>query len=160
LLCAVLGLDEWIQFIVFLLSSIALLWYTRPIAKKYLKIGSYKTNAEGLVGREAIVIEKIEKFKTGQVKVNGQYWTAVSYEQKTIEADSTVVIKGIEGVKLIVEEVISDNNNSTSSYDFNPENKEINEATNSTTQSSELLQTPDAEIASNDFNENEQSTHS
>ena len=93
------------QFGVFLLSSIVLLFYTRPLAKKYFKIGSHATNVENLIGREGIVIKSIEKFDTGQVKVWGQIWTAVSEKGEVISKDSKVRVKAIEGVKLVVEAI-------------------------------------------------------
>ncbi|NLG88567.1 MAG: NfeD family protein [Clostridiaceae bacterium] len=93
------------QFAVFLLSSIIMLFYTRPIAKKFFKIGTHATNAESFIGREGIVIKPIEKFDPGQVKVWGQIWTAVSENGEAIPLDSKVRVKAIEGVKLVVEAI-------------------------------------------------------
>lgn len=45
-----------VQFGVFLVSSIILLYYTRPLAKKYLKVGSHATNVDSFIGREGVVI--------------------------------------------------------------------------------------------------------
>jgi len=99
-----------VQFGAFLLSSLILVFYTRPIAKKYFKVGSYATNAESLIGREGIVIKSIEKFDPGQVKVWGQIWTAVSENGEVIPQDSRITVKTIEGVKLVVEAVKEDTN--------------------------------------------------
>ena len=63
-----------------------------------------KTNAESLIGREAIVSEGINNLKDeGAVKVNGQEWTARTGDNDiTLAAGTVVVIERIEGVKLIV----------------------------------------------------------
>ena len=96
-------IHPWIQFAVFLLSSVILLYYTRPLAVKYFKIGSHTTNAESLIGRDGIVLKTIEKHTTGQVKVWGQIWTAISEAGTEIPKDSQIRVKAIEGVKLVVE---------------------------------------------------------
>lgn len=97
------GLPLLVQIIVFLAVSIILIYFTRPLAKKKLKVGSEKTNVDALVGREALVTETIEPFCTGQARVDGLVWSAVSRENhSTIKSGTTVTINGIEGVKLIV----------------------------------------------------------
>lgn len=102
LLFSLLSLPLWSQISVFFIISIILLIFTRPLAIKYLKVGKYKTNADALIGLTGIVIKDISEHQTGQVKIKGQIWTAVAKED-FIAADTEVVIKAIEGVKLIVE---------------------------------------------------------
>jgi membrane protein implicated in regulation of membrane protease activity len=102
-----------VQFGVFLLASLILLFYTRPLAKKYFKVGSHATNAESLIGREGIVIKSIEKYNAGQVKVWGQIWTAVSDKEEVIPQDTRISVKAIEGVKLVVEPVKESTNTGT-----------------------------------------------
>ncbi len=103
-LFSLFNVHPWIQFCVFLISSILLLYYTRPLAKKYFKIGSHSTNAESLIGREGIVLKPIEKYSPGQVKVWGQIWTAVSKNGQEIPQDAQIRVDAIEGVKLVVED--------------------------------------------------------
>ena len=99
-----LGASLMVQVIVFLVVSIILLIFTRPIVTKYLKIGKTKTNAEGLIGERAKVISRINNLNNeGSVQVKGQIWSARSlYDDIEIEKDSIVYIKKIVGVKLIV----------------------------------------------------------
>ena len=93
-----------IQLTVFVLVSGLLLIFTRPIIKKYLKAGRVKTNAEELVGMNALVIETINNINAeGKVKVKGQIWTARSNSNELISRDEIVKVIRIEGVKLIVE---------------------------------------------------------
>lgn len=92
----------WIQILVFLVVSLILIIYTRPVAVKYLKVGSHKNSIDSLIGSKGFVVMDITEHTTGQVKVRGQIWTAVSKSGTTIVKDTEVVIEGIEGVKLIV----------------------------------------------------------
>lgn len=102
MLAAMIGIGVMGQIFVFLIASAVLLYFTRPIAKKYLKIGNTKTNVESIVGLVGIVMKKIEPFNTGQVKVAGQVWTAKSMDNKEIQEGKQVEVIKVEGVKLIV----------------------------------------------------------
>lgn len=83
-----------------------LLFFTRPIALKHFNVDRIKTNAESLIGENAIVLEEINNIQgCGRVQVKGQEWAARSTEDsKTVAAGQLVKIQRIEGVKLIVEE--------------------------------------------------------
>lgn len=104
LIAALCGAPFWLQFTLFLIVSAILLFVTRPIAVKYWNKDRIKTNADGLVGQTALVIEEIDNIKAkGAVSVNGLEWTARTADNSVIEKDKVVVIKEIQGVKLIVE---------------------------------------------------------
>jgi membrane protein implicated in regulation of membrane protease activity len=95
-----------VQLATFLFSSLVLLYYTAPIARKYLKIGTTPTNVQALIGETAIVLEKIGHLKYGQVQVKGQIWAAKTVNNdEEIEADAKAVIDGIEGNMLVVHEL-------------------------------------------------------
>lgn len=102
MLAAMIGVGIVGQVLIFLIASGVLVYFTRPIAKKYLKIGSTKTNVDSIVGLIGIVTKKIESFNTGQVKVAGQIWTAKSHDDQEIDVGNQVEIIKVEGVKLIV----------------------------------------------------------
>lgn len=98
-----LGFSQTTQIVVFLLSSTALLVITRPFVKKYLKIGSIRTNADKNIGEKGIVIETIDNINNkGQVRIGGQIWSAKSVDGSIIEKDTIVIIEEIKGVKLFV----------------------------------------------------------
>lgn len=105
ILVAGLGGPVWLQILVAAIVSAVLLFFTRPIAMKYFNRDREKTNAESLVGRQAIVISEIDNLQgTGQITVNGMEWTARSIvDGQTIEPGEVVIIRGINGVKLLVE---------------------------------------------------------
>ena len=103
-LAAYIGFGVPVQVIIFLAVSIILLILTRPIAIKYFNQERQKTNAESLIGQKAIVIEEVNPLQaTGKVEVNGMEWSAKTEESDRIEVSTVVSIKGIQGVKLIVE---------------------------------------------------------
>lgn len=91
-----------VQLFIFLILSIVLIALTKPLVKK-MKIATEKTNADRLIGCEAIVLETIHPVQgTGQVKVMGQIWSAKSQTGAIIEKEQTVTVHAIEGVKLVV----------------------------------------------------------
>ncbi|MCT4632332.1 MAG: NfeD family protein [Firmicutes bacterium] len=103
---ALIHLPAIVQVVVFLVVTIILLYFTKPIALKYLKIGSVKTNIQELYGKEGIVTKEISEHSYGQVKVDGKIWTAKSLSNETIEKDTLITVNDIEGVKLIVSKSI------------------------------------------------------
>ncbi len=94
----------FVQIILFFVVSLVLLFFTRPIAVRYFNRDRIKTNVESIVGRQAIVISEIDNIRAaGQVTVNGQEWTARSYDDKVkLPEGMVVVVKAVNGVKLIV----------------------------------------------------------
>ena len=100
----VLGFGTIVQMIVFVVVSVILLIVTRPIAVKYFIKERQKTNAESLIGQQALVLEDIDTLQSkGRVEINGQEWSAKTDEPDgRIEKNTVVVIDGIQGVKLIV----------------------------------------------------------
>ncbi|MDE6964664.1 MAG: NfeD family protein [Lachnospiraceae bacterium] len=103
---AAVGAPIWLQAVFFGAVSFVLLYFTRPIAVKYFNKDRVKTNAESLVGKQAIVISEIDNLQgIGQVSVNGQEWSARTVEEGvTLQTGSVVVVRAISGVKLMVEE--------------------------------------------------------
>ena len=93
-----------LQVVLFFAVSVILLYFTRPIAVKYFNKDRIKTNAESLVGRQAIVISEIDNLQgIGQVTVGGQEWSARSVEDDVKLPVGTVVdVMAINGVKLMV----------------------------------------------------------
>ncbi len=94
---------EWAQWVVFIALSAVLLVATRPLARRMRK-KVQPTNADAAIGRTAVVTQAIDNDAgKGQVKLDGNVWTARSADGKAIEEGRLTVVKAIEGVKLIVE---------------------------------------------------------
>ncbi len=96
----------WLQGLIFLVVSLLLMAFTRPVAVKYFNKDRVRTNVESMVGRQAIVISEIDNLQgIGQVTVGGQEWSARSEDDKLhMEVGTVVVVVAVSGVKLIVRE--------------------------------------------------------
>lgn len=103
-LAAYAGFGLPVQIVVFLVSSIVLLVSTRPIVKNVFNQKRERTNAEALIGQRAVVLDAIDSLQNfGRVLVNGQEWAAKTEGTEILKEDTVVLIRGIQGVKLIVE---------------------------------------------------------
>lgn len=109
-LAAAANAPLWLQITLFLVVSMVLLYFTRPIAVKYFNKDRVKTNVESMIGRQAIVISEINNLQgIGQVTVGGQEWSARTMKEGiTLPVGSVVLIRAVSGVKLIVEEENAD----------------------------------------------------
>lgn len=105
-LAAIFGVNEGVQILLFLLVSILLLFFTRPIAVKYFNKDRARTNVESYIGRQVIVISEIDNLQgIGQVTLGGQEWTARSAQDGIVLPVGAVgIVKYVDGVKLIIEE--------------------------------------------------------
>lgn len=106
LLTAVVNAPIWLQILLFLIISLVLLFFTRPVAMKYFNKNRERTNAESLVGKQAVVTSEINNLQgIGTVTVNGQEWSARSLDDTSIAAQKVVEIVSINGVRLIVKPI-------------------------------------------------------
>ena len=104
MLVALIGWNIWLQLIFFVVASGVLLAFTRPIARKYLKLGREKTNADRLISMTGVVTQTLDSQKAcGQVRVNGQIWSASSVDGCVLPEGKKIRVKGIQGVRLLVE---------------------------------------------------------
>ncbi len=95
------------QIGVFLGVSILALIGTRPFIKKVLVVRHVRTNADSFIGQVGTVINDIEGAQhVGRVNVSGQDWSAVSEDGQPIFQGEQVLVKAIEGVKLVVQKVV------------------------------------------------------
>ena len=102
-IASMLGANVVIQAVVFFVVSIVLLIFTRPFAVRYINSNKTKTNIDGLIGQEALVLEEINNIReTGCARLEGKEWTARRVDDTVIPADTVVIVERIEGVKLIV----------------------------------------------------------
>lgn len=104
LIAAMCGAGIVIQIVLFLVVSLVLLFFTRPLAVRFLNKDTLKTNVDRVVGMEGVVTEEISNLAgTGKVSLGGNMWTArTENEGGTIPVDAVVTVLRVEGVKLIV----------------------------------------------------------
>ena len=105
-IAAALDAPLLLQILMFVVVSFAVLLAVRPIAVKYFNKDRTRTNIESMIGRQAIVVSEIDNMQgVGQVSVNGMDWSARStINELKISVGRVVVIRAVDGVKLIVEE--------------------------------------------------------
>lgn len=105
-IAAVLGASLPVQIILFLVISMFLLIFTRPAVARFMNRDVEKTNVDSLIGKRAVVTETVDNLRgSGRVLVGGVDWTArSSREEQILTKDQVVIIRKVDGVKLIVDE--------------------------------------------------------
>jgi len=95
----------WIQLVVFFITFLLLMIFIKPLFKKCFGLKTVATNADTVIGLDAVVLEPISNLEAkGQVKVRGQVWSARSADDAMIYGEGEIVrVLSIEGVKLICE---------------------------------------------------------
>lgn len=92
---------------VFLVISVALLMALRPVARSHKKMpAQIRTGTAALIGRTGVVVERISNDEgVGLVKIDGEPWTARSYEEElVIEPGARVHVVEIRGATALVAE--------------------------------------------------------
>ena len=107
-LAAVVACLEWAccsATLVFLLSSGIVFATLRPVAQRHRRLPpAISTGAAALVGRKAIVLERIANDEgVGCVKIDGEVWTARSFdEDQVFDAGRRVEVVEIRGATALV----------------------------------------------------------
>jgi membrane protein implicated in regulation of membrane protease activity len=99
------GVGTPLAAIVFLLASLLVLLTLRPLAQRHRHVPpAIRTGAAALVGRDAIVLERIANREgVGCVRIDGEVWTARSYdEDEVIDAGDRVQVIEIRGATALV----------------------------------------------------------
>ena len=102
---AIIGVGPVWQVAAFVVISLLLLAFTRPLARKYINKRAEKTNVvDSIIGRTAVVTEEINNIlATGKVVVDGMPWTARSaVTEEIIPVGTEVTVVSMTGVKCIV----------------------------------------------------------
>ena len=107
---ATAGANFWCQLAGFFIVSFVLIYFTRPWALKHFNPRRTKTNSEGLIGEIVKITGRVDnRAAKGTALAKGQEWSARAVsDDLIIEEDTLVKVVKIEGVKLIVEPVKTD----------------------------------------------------
>ncbi len=89
------------QILLFVLFSAVLLFFTRPLALKFLKKKT-ATNADSLIGSRCKLLTAVTQDEKGTVRLKGVEWSVASADGSPVEAGTECVIKEIKGNTLIV----------------------------------------------------------
>jgi len=92
------------QLLVFSFITLLLIVFTRPLVMKLVKSNDTVSNVNALIGQQGMSLTSISPIHYGQVKVNGEIWTAVS--QEDIDENIRIVVTGVDGVKLVVDKAV------------------------------------------------------
>jgi len=87
-------------------SALCLLYVAagRRFVRRRMHTPDVRSNADALLGREGVVLQRIAPHAPGQVKVNDEVWRAAAAAGvlEPIEAGSRVTVSAIDGVTLQV----------------------------------------------------------
>lgn len=119
LVLSALGAPLWAQTGTFAAVSLALLFLTRPLVKKYMKKGAGESSLDRMLGKQGIITEEVNNLAaTGEVQIDGQYWMARTADNvQTIQKGQVVTVLQVIGVRLIVEPVAKEDGVATENID-------------------------------------------
>ncbi len=93
------------QIVTFVVVSTILVLSTRKLSEK-IKPKDVPTNVYTILGKKAIVSQKIDNNRgLGQIKIDGDLWSAKSDNGEPIEEGTSVEILSIDGVKAVVKNI-------------------------------------------------------
>src|SRR6478752_2799764 len=105
-LVSLLGVGAVLSAILFVVASVIVFGALRPVARRHRRLPpAIRTGAAALVGRPAMVIERIANDEgVGCVKIDGgEVWTARSYDDdEVIDAGERVEVVQIKGATALV----------------------------------------------------------
>ena len=97
-----LDLPIWTDGAVFLAVSVLLLLLVRPTLRRRLTPKSLTTGIKALEGKTALVLDRVARDE-GQVKVDGQVWTARPLNEGDVfEPGERVTVMHIDGATAVV----------------------------------------------------------
>lgn len=103
LVASLLGAAIWLQVVLFLAVSAALLAALRPVVRKHFTPRLTRTNVDSVIGSQGYVTADIDNVSAaGTVKLGAMEWTARSSTGAKIAAGTLVKVEKIEGVKAFV----------------------------------------------------------
>jgi membrane protein implicated in regulation of membrane protease activity len=98
-----LGVNVFVQAIVAIAGTLALLWLVRPVAIRHLNPGPVAiTGSDALVGRDAVVLADVTR-DGGRVRLNGAEWSARAADPKQeLKPGTVVTVLAIDGATAVV----------------------------------------------------------
>jgi membrane protein implicated in regulation of membrane protease activity len=92
----------WAQIVVALVVAVAMLMLARPtLLAKIRSAPGYRSSLDNMIGSTGIAISEITTSSSGQVKVNGEAWTARAVEG-SIPAGTEIEVYQIDGAVAVV----------------------------------------------------------
>ena len=97
----------WADGLVFLVFSVLLLVGVRPALQRKLRSGpGLQERPKALEGKSAVVLDRVARHE-GQVKLDGEVWTARPYNENDIyETGDQVTVVHIDGATAVVSTLV------------------------------------------------------
>ena len=94
----------WLQIVVGLITSAAMLAAIRPLLVRKIHHGvELKTGSAHVIGRTGVVVKEIHPDGGGSIKLGGELWTARPYDEvSTIAPGTRVEVMMIDGATAVV----------------------------------------------------------
>ncbi|HWV85017.1 MAG TPA: NfeD family protein [Capillimicrobium sp.] len=103
---SLLGAGWVVSSVVFLVVSVLLLLFLRPVARRHLRQPpALRTGTAALIGRPAVVLERISNDEgVGVARIDGEVWTARAFdEDRVIEPGEKVSVIEIRGATALLD---------------------------------------------------------
>jgi len=102
-LLAVAGVPVLGQGIAAVGAALLTLFLLRPVGLRLLKTEGTETNVEALLGKGALVIERVDA-RSGRVKIGGEIWSArVRNPATDFAAGTELIVISIDGATAVVD---------------------------------------------------------
>ena len=94
----------WLQIVVGLITSAAMLAAIRPLLVRKIHHGvELKTGSQHVIGRSGVVVKEIHPDGGGSIKLGGELWTARPYDEvSTLPPGTRVEVMSIDGATAVV----------------------------------------------------------
>ena len=97
------------QVVAFAIGTFLAFLLIRPVVMKYIdkktNNNHIKTNMDNIIGKTAVVTERIEAGGYGRVKIDGDDWKAQTSNGSAIEVGEKVIIESYESIVLTVKKL-------------------------------------------------------
>jgi membrane protein implicated in regulation of membrane protease activity len=103
---SLIGAGWVVSSLVFLIVSVLLLLFLRPVARRHLRQPpALRTGTAALIGRPAVVLERISNDEgVGVARIDGEVWTARAFdEDRIIEPGEKVSVIEIRGATALLD---------------------------------------------------------
>ncbi|SEG16971.1 Membrane protein implicated in regulation of membrane protease activity [Eubacterium ruminantium] len=98
-IAAAFGSPEWLQVVIFMVVSVAMILVLRPIAKKRFNTNVVATNAQSLIGKQVKILKLTDQEGIAVTRINDVEWR-VAY-QGTVNVGDELTVEEISGTKLV-----------------------------------------------------------
>ncbi len=100
-----LGGPIWLQWALFsVVSVVSLLALRGPILRRMSSSPEQGDSIDSLVGKTAVVAERIAPGALGKAELRGTSWTAKNVSEQPLKAGQTCIVEQVDGLQLNIRE--------------------------------------------------------